>query len=105
MAIESGRREFTRCSQGHEMKLKFVNPRHELQPYIESFWVFESPTGFPATDSSIVTPNGCSKLIIPCENSLCFGRKRGSPNQPRAEALFRWKQRQLHTHSIQLPQD
>ena len=52
------------------MKLKFVNPRYELQPYIESFWVFESPTGFPATDSSIVAPNGCSKLIIPCENSL-----------------------------------
>jgi AraC-like DNA-binding protein len=52
------------------MKLTFVNPRRELQPYIESFWVFESPTGLPATDSSIVTPNGCSKLIIPCENSL-----------------------------------
>jgi hypothetical protein len=27
-------------------------------PYIESFWVFESPNGFPATDSSVVAPNG-----------------------------------------------
>ena len=40
------------------MKLTFVNPRNELQPYIESFWVFESPNGFPATDSSVVAPNG-----------------------------------------------
>ena len=52
------------------MKLTFVNPRNELQPYIQSFWVFESPNGFPATDSSVVAPNGCSKLIIPCENSI-----------------------------------
>jgi AraC-like DNA-binding protein len=52
------------------MKLTFVNPRRELQPYIEYFWIFESPTGFPATDSSIAAPNGCSKLIIPYENSL-----------------------------------
>jgi AraC-like DNA-binding protein len=52
------------------MKITFVKPKHELQPYIESFWVFESPTGFPATDSSIAAPNGCSKLIIPYENSL-----------------------------------
>jgi methylphosphotriester-DNA--protein-cysteine methyltransferase len=29
---------------------------------------FESPTGFP--DDSIAAPNGCSKLIIPYENSL-----------------------------------
>ena len=57
-------RPLGRVSQGHEMKLTFVNPRHELRPYIESFWVFESRTGFPATDSNIVTPNGCSKLII-----------------------------------------
>lgn len=52
------------------MKLTFVKPRPELRPYIESFWVFESPTGFPANDTSIAAPNGCSKLIIPYENSL-----------------------------------
>jgi hypothetical protein len=25
------------------MELAFVKPEYELQPYIESFWVFESP--------------------------------------------------------------
>jgi AraC-like DNA-binding protein len=52
------------------MRVTFVRPRHELRPYIESFWVFESPTGLPATDSSIAAPNGCSKFIVPYENSL-----------------------------------
>ena len=52
------------------MNITFVRPSPELRPYIESFWVFESPNGFPATDSSVVAPNGCSKLIIPCENSI-----------------------------------
>jgi AraC-like DNA-binding protein len=52
------------------MKITFVRPKPELQAYIESFWVFESPTGFPPTDSSVVAPNGCPKLIIPYENSI-----------------------------------
>ena len=52
------------------MKITFVRPRLELQNYIESFWAFESPTSFPAGDRSVVTPNGCSKLIIPYENSI-----------------------------------
>ena len=52
------------------MRLSFVQPRVELQPYIESFWLFESPTGMPATDTSMAAPNGCPKLIIPYENSL-----------------------------------
>ena len=52
------------------MKIEFVNPRPELEPYIQALWAFESPTGFPANDSSIAAPNGCSKLIVPYENSL-----------------------------------
>ena len=52
------------------MRLSFVKPRQELHPYIESFWVCESPTGIPLTDQSLAVPNGCSKLIIPYENSL-----------------------------------
>ena len=52
------------------LKITFVRPRLELQPYIESFWVFESATGFPDTDSNVVVPNGCSKLIIPYDNSI-----------------------------------
>lgn len=52
------------------MKITFIKPRPELASYIESFWVFESTAGFPAIESSIVAPNGCSRLIIPCENSI-----------------------------------
>jgi AraC-like DNA-binding protein len=52
------------------MKLSFVQPRAELQPYIESFWIFESAIGMPAADRSMAAPNGCAKLIIPYENSL-----------------------------------
>jgi AraC-like DNA-binding protein len=52
------------------MNLSFVQPRHELQPYIESFWVFESPIGMSPAENSLAAPNGCPKLIIPYENSL-----------------------------------
>jgi AraC-like DNA-binding protein len=52
------------------MRLSFVRPRPELQPFVESFWVFESTVGMPLTDTSMAAPNGCPKLIIPCENSL-----------------------------------
>ena len=52
------------------MRFSFVRPRAELQPYIESFWVFESPVGMPPTDTNMAAPNGRPKLIIPYENSL-----------------------------------
>lgn len=52
------------------MKLTFVTPRPELRPYVEAFWVFASPSGFPAVDRNIVVPNGCAKLVIPHENAL-----------------------------------
>jgi len=52
------------------VKLSFVKHRLELQPYIESFWIFESTTGIALTDRNLAVPNGCSKLIIPYENSL-----------------------------------
>jgi AraC-like DNA-binding protein len=52
------------------MKLTFVKPRPELQPYIQSFWVFESPIGMPPTENSLAAPNGCPKLIILYENSI-----------------------------------
>jgi AraC-like DNA-binding protein len=52
------------------MRLSFEQPLPELQPYIESFWVFESPVGMPPTETSMAAPNGCPKLIIPYENSL-----------------------------------
>ena len=52
------------------MRLSFVQPRPELRPYIESFWVCESDTGMALGDRSLAVPNGCAKLIIPYENSL-----------------------------------
>lgn len=30
------------------MRLTFVQPRPELRPFIESFWIFESASGLPA---------------------------------------------------------
>ena len=52
------------------MEIEFVEPRAELRPYIESFWIFDGPEGLPADDSSIVVPNGCAKLVIPIENDI-----------------------------------
>ena len=52
------------------MKISFLTPCAELSPYIESFWVLESPNGLPATANSIAAPNGCSKLIVPYDNSI-----------------------------------
>jgi len=52
------------------VRLSFAKPRLELQPYIESVWVFESATGIALTDRNLAVPNGCPKLIIPYENSL-----------------------------------
>jgi len=52
------------------MKISFVRPRDELRPYIESFWVLESPNGLPGAAHSIAAPNGCPKLIIPYDNSI-----------------------------------
>lgn len=52
------------------MEISFVKPHPELRPYIESFWVLESPAGLPPSATSIAAPNGCSKLIIPYENSI-----------------------------------
>lgn len=52
------------------MRIFFVQPRQELRPYIEAFWVFESRTGIPLTSRTLAVPNGSPKLIIPYENSL-----------------------------------
>lgn len=56
--------------QNTKMKLTFVKPRRELQPYIKSLWVFESSDGMPAADRSLAAPNGSPKLILLYENSL-----------------------------------
>lgn len=52
------------------MNLCFVMPRPELRPYVESFWVFESPTGLPAGESTMAAPNGRPKLTFAYGNSF-----------------------------------
>jgi AraC-like DNA-binding protein len=52
------------------MKLTFLRPRPELQPYVESLWVFESALGMPPEHQSLAAPNGCPKLIFLYENFL-----------------------------------
>ena len=69
------------------MRVLFVQPRQELRPYIESFWVCESATGIALTDRSLAVPNGCSKLIIPYENSL-FGISEESTGVSHEHGLY-----------------
>ena len=69
------------------MRLSFVKPSQELQPYVDSFWVCESPIGIPLTDQSLAVPNGCSKLIIPYENSLA-GISEGCAGVSREHGLY-----------------
>ncbi|MHB8581125.1 MAG: DUF6597 domain-containing transcriptional factor [Ignavibacteriaceae bacterium] len=52
------------------MNLSFFEPYVELRPFIHYIWVFESPLGMPSSESNLAAPNGCSKLIINCENSI-----------------------------------
>jgi len=52
------------------MQVTFIKPRVELKPYVQSLWIFESPIGLPATGHNLAAPNGCSKLIIPYQNSI-----------------------------------
>lgn len=65
------------------MKLSYVEPRSELQPYIEALWIFESPIGFPAMDASIAAPNGCCKLTFVLDNSItAVANGRAATDQP-----------------------
>jgi AraC-like DNA-binding protein len=52
------------------MKFAFVKPCFELQPYIKSIWIFESPIGMQPSESNLAVPNGCCKIIINCGNSI-----------------------------------
>ena len=67
----------------HEMRLSFVKPRPELQPYVETIWVFESSTGLPVADSSVAAPTGGSRLTFPFNNSLVsVANGRSQTSQP-----------------------
>lgn len=55
------------------MKIKFIQPRAEIAPFISIFWIFESSNGLPANDSRMIVPNGTAKIIIPVRNRLYAG--------------------------------
>lgn len=52
------------------MILKRIIPRPELQPFIDTFWVFENDFGVPTDDSRIIAPNGKAKFIYSYLNGL-----------------------------------
>jgi AraC-like DNA-binding protein len=52
------------------MKISFTETLEQLEPYIGSFWVYESALGVPAADARIVVPNGTAKILIPIKNPL-----------------------------------
>lgn len=52
------------------MILKRIIPRLELQPFIDTFWVFENDFGVPTEDSRIIAPNGKAKFIYSYLNGL-----------------------------------
>lgn len=52
------------------MILRPIRARAELQPFIDSFWWFESDCGVPQTSSGVVVPNGKAKFILPYKNSI-----------------------------------
>ena len=52
------------------MGLRFIDPRIELRPFIQSLWLFESPIGMPPVETNFSAPDGRPKLVIPIENSI-----------------------------------
>lgn len=53
-----------------KMILKTFLPRLELQPYVDSFWLFESDFGVPVEDNRVIAPNGKAKFIYSYLNGL-----------------------------------
>lgn len=52
-----------------KMKLQFIQPQHELTPYITKFWVFENDNGL-VNHGTLIAPNAKAKIIIPYKNTL-----------------------------------
>lgn len=69
------------------MNISFIEPRVELKPYVRAIWIFESEVGLPASEVSIVAPNGCAKLIVSCENSL-VSTVEGRSHLSREQSLY-----------------
>lgn len=52
------------------MILERIQPRLELQEYIDVFWVFQNDFGVPTEDNRVIAPNGKAKFIYTYLNGL-----------------------------------
>jgi AraC-like DNA-binding protein len=52
------------------MNISPIQPQEALRPYIQAFWLFESPVGIPLSESGILVPNGRARIVLPYQNSL-----------------------------------
>jgi AraC-like DNA-binding protein len=52
------------------MKFYFIQPRPELRNFVKKIWWCESFDGMQPSASNLAVPNGCSKIIITCVNSI-----------------------------------
>jgi AraC-like DNA-binding protein len=70
------------------MRVSFVRPIKELQPYVESIWLLESGQGIPPAARSIAAPNGCPKLIFLCQNTLAAHSNGRTQLNPEGKLYF-----------------
>jgi AraC-like DNA-binding protein len=69
------------------MILKRVEPPLELQPYIDTFWLFENDFGVPFEDNRVIAPNGKAKFIYSYINGLSVTDK-GSKTDYKDQDIF-----------------
>ena len=51
------------------MNIRFIQPRHELKPFITRIWLFENNSGL-VNHGTLIAPNAKAKIIIPFRNDL-----------------------------------
>lgn len=52
------------------MILKRITPHPELQPFLDTIWIFENDFGVPVEDNRVIAPNGKAKFIYSYLNGL-----------------------------------
>jgi AraC-like DNA-binding protein len=70
------------------LQIRFIDPRPELAPLIERFWVLQSADGLPAGRTNVVAPNGCTKLVIPVSNCIDSASSKGEGRSRPGELYF-----------------
>lgn len=53
-----------------EIEFRTFTPSYMLQPYIGSIFAFETKSGLPKSEFSLIAPNGQVKLVIPYKNNM-----------------------------------